>query len=190
MNRPIGGRLPTTSPAKSVDNTDVIIVGAGPTGLTLACDLARRGVPFRIVDKATEPFTGSRGKGVQPRTLEVFDDLDIVQELLSAGSPYPRMNAHVWFLDLKWHMHKQVQATPDVPYPAVWLVPQWRTEKTLRDRLERLGRRVEQGVEIVGLEQDQSSVGVQLRREGQIQTVAASYVVAADGGHGFYKISQ
>jgi len=166
-----------------------MIIGAGPTGLTLACDLARHGVPFRIVDKATEPFTGSRGKGVQPRTLEVFDDLGIVGELLSAGSPYPRMNAHVWFLELKWHMHKQVQATPDVPYPAVWLVPQWRTEKILRDRLERFGCRVEQGVEIVGLEQDPSGARVQLRREGQVQTAAASYVVAADGGHSFVRKS-
>ena len=168
---------------------DVIIVGAGPTGLTLACDLARRGVPLRIVDKATEPFTGSRGKGVQPRTLEVFDDLGIVEELLCAGSPYPRMNAHLWFLDLKWRMHKQVQATPDVPYSNVWLVPQWRTEKILRDRLERLGCRVEQGVEIVALEQDQAGASVQLLREGQAQTVAASYVVAADGGRSFVRKS-
>ncbi|HEY3658840.1 MAG TPA: FAD-dependent oxidoreductase [Steroidobacteraceae bacterium] len=177
------------APPADPNHTDVIIVGAGPTGLTLACDLARRGVPFRIVDKAAEPFTGSRGKGVQPRTLEVFDDLGVVEELLSAGSPYPRMNAHVWFLDLKWHMHKQVQATPDVPYSNVWLVPQWRTEKILRDRLERLGYRVEQGVEIVALEQDEAGASVQLRREGQVDTAAASYVVAADGGRSFVRKS-
>src|ERR1700682_4282472 len=170
------------APPADPNHPDVIMVGAGPTGLTLACDLARRGVSFRIVDKSAEPFAGSRGKGVQPRTLEVFDDLGIVEELLSAGSPYQRMNAHLCFLDLKWRMHKQAQATPDVPYPSIWLVPQWRTEKTLRDRLERLGCRVEQGVEIVGLEQDQSSVRVQLQREGQVQTAAANYVVAADGG--------
>src|SRR5260370_9954488 len=170
---------------------DVIVTGAGLTGLTLACDLGRRGVPFRIVDKATEPFTGSRGKGVQPRTLEVFDDLGVVEELLSAGSPYPRMNAHVWFLDLKWHMHKQVQPTPDVPYSNVWLVPQWRKEKTLRDRLERLGYRVEQGVEIVGLEQNQAGASVQLRREGRVQTVAANFRVVARGGGSFVgKISE
>jgi 2-polyprenyl-6-methoxyphenol hydroxylase-like FAD-dependent oxidoreductase len=171
------------------NHTDVIIIGAGPTGLTLACDLARRGVPIRIVDKATEPFAGSRGKGVQPRTLEVFDDLGIVEKVLSGGSPYPRMNAHLWFLQLKWHMHKQVQATPDVPYPAIWLIPQWRTEKILRDRLEGLGCRVEQGVEAVGIEQDQAGVTVQLRRDGQPQTLAASYVVASDGGRSFVRKS-
>ena len=57
-------------------DTDVLIVGAGPTGLTLACELARRGVPFRLIEAAPGPQPGSRGKGLQPRTLEVFDDLD------------------------------------------------------------------------------------------------------------------
>ena len=52
----------------------VLIVGAGPTGLTLACDLARRGIPLRLVDSAPEPFKGSRAKGLRPRTLEVFED--------------------------------------------------------------------------------------------------------------------
>jgi 2-polyprenyl-6-methoxyphenol hydroxylase-like FAD-dependent oxidoreductase len=57
---------------------DVLIVGAGPSGLTLACDLARRGVNFRIVDKIAPYFAGSRGKGLQPRSLEVRHDLGIV----------------------------------------------------------------------------------------------------------------
>ena len=57
--------------------TDVLVVGAGPTGLTLACDLARRGVAVRIVDRAQEFPGGSRGKGLSPRSLEVFDDLAV-----------------------------------------------------------------------------------------------------------------
>ena len=58
--------------------TDVLVVGAGPTGLTLAIELARRGVAVRIIERDTTPFTGSRGDGVQPRTLEVFEDLGIL----------------------------------------------------------------------------------------------------------------
>ena len=54
---------------------DVLIVGAGPTGLTLGCELARRNISCRIVEKSPELFIGSRAKGLQPRTLEVFDDL-------------------------------------------------------------------------------------------------------------------
>jgi 2-polyprenyl-6-methoxyphenol hydroxylase-like FAD-dependent oxidoreductase len=60
-------------------------VEAGPTGLTLACDLARRGVRLRIIDQAPEPFAGSRGKGLQPRSLEVLDDLGLVERVLAAG---------------------------------------------------------------------------------------------------------
>ena len=60
---------------------DVLIVGAGPTGLTLAIDLARRGVRLRLIDQAAAPFAGSRGKGLQPRSLEVFEDLERARPL-------------------------------------------------------------------------------------------------------------
>ena len=69
---------PDTRPA-----TEALIVGAGPTGLTLACELARRHVPFRLIEAATGPQPGSRGKGVQPRTLEVFHDLGIIDRVLA-----------------------------------------------------------------------------------------------------------
>lgn len=62
----------------SVLKTDVLIVGAGAAGLTLAIDLARRGVSFRLVDKAQRCFEGSRGKGIQPRSQEVFEDLGVL----------------------------------------------------------------------------------------------------------------
>lgn len=55
--------------------TDVLICGAGVTGLTLAIELARHGVSFRLIEKRTTPFIGSRGKGIQPRTQEIFEDL-------------------------------------------------------------------------------------------------------------------
>ena len=67
------------------DNLQVLISGAGPTGLTLACDLARRGVQFRIVDKAPAYFIGSKGKGLQPRSLEVMDDFGIIDQILHNG---------------------------------------------------------------------------------------------------------
>ena len=66
-------------------DTTVLIVGAGPTGLMLACDLARKGVAFRIVEASPGPQPGSRGKGVQPRSLEVFDDLGIGERVLAHG---------------------------------------------------------------------------------------------------------
>jgi len=65
--------------------TYVLVVGAGPTGLTLACELLRRGVRCRIIDKASGPATTSRALGLQPRTLELFDTMGIVDQVLSTG---------------------------------------------------------------------------------------------------------
>ena len=74
--------------------TDVLICGAGAAGLALAIDLARRGVDFRLIDKAETPFRGSRGKGIQPRSLEVFEDYGIVDRLFATGGPYPPIRAY------------------------------------------------------------------------------------------------
>jgi 2-polyprenyl-6-methoxyphenol hydroxylase-like FAD-dependent oxidoreductase len=73
---------------------DVLICGAGAAGLTLAIELARRGVSFRLIDKTREPFPGSRGKGIQPRTQEVFEDLGILDKVVAAGGVYPRMREY------------------------------------------------------------------------------------------------
>src|SRR3954470_20105373 len=68
---------------------DVLICGAGAAGLTLAVELARRGMRFRLIDEMPGPFRGSRGKGLQPRTLEIFEDLGVADRLLAVGGPYP-----------------------------------------------------------------------------------------------------
>src|SRR5262249_12909210 len=70
-------------------STDVLIGGAGAAGLTLAIDLARRGIAFRLIDKIDAPFLGARGKAIQPRSQEVFEDLGIVDRVVAAGGPYP-----------------------------------------------------------------------------------------------------
>jgi 2-polyprenyl-6-methoxyphenol hydroxylase-like FAD-dependent oxidoreductase len=70
-------------------DTDVLISGAGAAGLALAIDLARRGIAFTLIEQNEQPFGGSRGKGIQPRTLEVFEDLGLVDRLAAAGAPYP-----------------------------------------------------------------------------------------------------
>src|SRR5260370_13422033 len=85
---------------RTVYETQVIIVGAGPTGLTLGIELARRSIAFRLIDAAEEPFRGSRGKGIQPRTLEVFEDLGIIGTVLQAGMPYPVFCVHLGPLSL------------------------------------------------------------------------------------------
>ena len=74
---------------------NVLIAGAGPTGLTLAIDLARRGIGVRLIEKAADYFNGSRGDGLQPRTLEVFDDLGVIDQVLEQGMPMPVMRISI-----------------------------------------------------------------------------------------------
>ena len=92
---------------------DVLIAGAGPTGTALAIDLVRRGLRVRIVDKAPHSFEGSRAKGLQPRTLEVLDDLGVTPVLLAQGSLYPKLGIHIGPAVLPWSMMKNRDATPE-----------------------------------------------------------------------------
>ena len=70
-------------------DTDILICGAGAAGLTLAIELARRHVAFRIIEQLDSPFRGSRGKGIQPRSQEIFEDLGILDRVVAAGGVYP-----------------------------------------------------------------------------------------------------
>ncbi|WP_330358626.1 FAD-dependent oxidoreductase [Streptomyces chartreusis] len=161
-------------------STDVLIVGAGPTGLALGIDLARRGVDALVVERAGELFPGSRGKGIQPRTMEVFDDLGVLDAIHAAGGGYPV--GMIWQDGQRVGEHRMfdpVEPTEDSPYDEPWMVPQWRTQRILFDRLEELGGKVAFGLETVGLEQDEDGVTVRLATGGSVR---ARYVVAADGG--------
>ncbi|WP_449338763.1 FAD-dependent oxidoreductase [Streptomyces chartreusis] len=161
-------------------STNVLIVGAGPTGLALGIDLARRGVDALVVERAGELFPGSRGKGIQPRTMEVFDDLGVLDAIHAAGGGYPV--GMIWQNGQRVGEHRMfdpVEATEDSPYDEPWMVPQWRTQRILFDRLEELGGKVAFGLEAVGLAQDEDGVTVRFAAGGSVR---ARYVVAADGG--------
>ena len=161
--------------------TAVLIAGAGPTGLTLALDLARRGISFRLIDAAAAPFAGSRGKGIQPRTLEIFDDLGVAGEILAAGAVYPKFRVHAGPFSLRGgSLSAGKQPTEQVPYPNLWMVPQARTEAILRDRLRALGGEVEFGKAIATFTQDEHSVNATLAT-GEV--VRGAFLAGCDGGH-------
>ena len=158
----------------------VLIAGAGPTGLTLALDLLRRKIPCRLIDAAETPFTGSRGKGIQPRTLEIFDDLGIIEPILAAGGLYPRLRIHLGPLSIRvGSLGSSKPPTVSTPYPNLWMVPQSRTETILRERLEALGGRVEFNTAIVSFRQDQDGVDVTLSTG---ETVRVDFLIGCDGG--------
>jgi 2-polyprenyl-6-methoxyphenol hydroxylase-like FAD-dependent oxidoreductase len=160
--------------------TDVLVVGAGPTGLMAACELTQWGVRVRVLDAATGPFTGSRGKGIQPRTLEVLESLGVAGRLVSLGRfriPMRAYSADGGVQDQDGH--PGVVPTPDSPYARTLVIPQWRVEETLRELLAGFGVEVEYGRAVVGLEQDPHRVVAELA-DGS--GVAADYLVGSDGG--------
>ncbi len=162
----------------------VLVVGAGPTGLALACELARRNVAVRIVDRASEYFGGSRGKGLQPRTLEVLDDLGVVDEAFEWGiEGIGFRNYRPGEPPVDTDPQAEQVRTPAVPYPKSVVIPQWRTERILRDRLATLGVPVELGTELVDFEQSADDVTVTLTGPAGTERVTADYLVGCDGGH-------
>ncbi|WP_433974894.1 FAD-dependent monooxygenase [Tunturiibacter lichenicola] len=159
----------------------ILIIGAGPTGLTLAIDLARRGVNFRLLEAADTPFQGSRGKGIQPRTLEVFEDLGVIDQILAAGAPYPKFRIHLGPLSMRaGSLGSSKPSTERIPYPNLWMVRQSRTEEILRERLHQLGHEVEFSTALANLEQSDHSVHATLSNG---ETVHAEYLIGCDGGH-------
>jgi 2-polyprenyl-6-methoxyphenol hydroxylase-like FAD-dependent oxidoreductase len=168
--------------AMTMPDTDVLIVGAGPTGLMLACALAQRKVRFRIVEASPFPQKGSRGKGVQPRSLELFDDLGIADRVIAHGRFDIGILQHDGTGGSKLAPSRMRPSTPDAPYMSTLLIPQWRVEEALRDKLGELGGHVEFGVALTGFVQNDDSVSAQLADSAGRQQVHARWLVGCDGG--------
>jgi 2-polyprenyl-6-methoxyphenol hydroxylase-like FAD-dependent oxidoreductase len=163
----------------------VLIVGAGPTGLTLACELARRGVSFRLIEAAPGPQPGSRGKGIQPRTLEVFEDLGIVDRVLANGrmAMPTRSTGPDGQVTLGGAVPEALRNRPDIPYAASLITPEWRIEEALRLRLAEFGGAVEFGTALDSFEQSDDGVSAVVGTGGETETVTARWLVGCDGGH-------
>ncbi|WP_051326274.1 FAD-dependent monooxygenase [Glycomyces tenuis] len=163
--------------------TDVLIAGAGPVGLTLACDLARRGVDVRIIDRAAAHPVGTRARGVRARTQEVFEDLGVLDRLTEhAEAPLPTR-----FYDADGNVVREAvmydaPPIPGAPYPGSLMVGQQCTEAALRERLASLGPRVELGRELIDLAQDRDQVTATVRSGGRRDDLRARYLVGCDGG--------
>ena len=161
--------------------TAVLIVGAGPAGLTLAVDLARRGTSFRLIEAQQTPSEGSRGKGIQPRSLEIFDYLGVIDQVLAAGAPYPAFRTHLAALSIRaGSLGTSKPPTETMAYPNIWMVPQARTEAILRERLRTLGGEVEFGKALTTFTQNEHGVEATVST-GEI--VQADFMIGADGGH-------
>ncbi|WP_260636085.1 FAD-dependent oxidoreductase [Streptomyces angustmyceticus] len=174
-----GAALPDNGTA-----VDVLIVGAGPTGLALAIDLTRRGVRTLLVERQEQLSPGARGNGMQPRTQEVYDDLGVIEAAFAAGGLYPPTalweNGEITEIT---EMIERVESTPDNPYSNALMVPQYRNLEVLHARLRELGQDVLFRTELTTFDQDSTGVTARLRHtDGTERTVRAAYLVASDGG--------
>ena len=162
---------------------DVLIAGAGPTGLALALWLAKLGVDVRIVDKAQEPGTTSRAVAVQARTLELYRQLDLSEEIVARGHKTPAVNL--------WVKGKKAARVPFetvgaglTPYPFLFIFPQDQHERLLIERLAAVGIVVERGVELARYEDLGDLVTARLRRaDGGEEVREARYIAGCDGAH-------
>ncbi|MGH2617647.1 MAG: FAD-dependent monooxygenase [Thermomicrobiales bacterium] len=162
--------------------TPVLIVGAGPTGLTLAIELARRGVPFRLIDRDPAPAQTSRALGVQARTIEVFRLMGIPETALQ---PAVRPRA-VRFAERNRTLARialTVNTRSDGTESPLIVVNQSDTERVLARRLDQLGGRIEQSVELVGFRLDGDQVVATLRDAAGESEVRTRFLVGADGAH-------
>lgn len=164
-----------------MNNIMVLIIGAGPVGLTLACEMARRKVPFRIIDRLALPPQGSRAKGVQPRSLEISNDLGIAEELVATGQtdlPYRKFSGS----QLLGETPRGIFTRDDTRYPKVLLLPQYRVEEALSRKLMELGGIVEWATELASFIQANDGITCQLENPNWTEELTCSYMVACDGG--------
>ncbi len=164
-----------------MNHTPILIIGAGPVGLTLACELARRQVSFRLIERAAEPPRGSRAKGLQPRSLEILNDLGLAETLLAAGHtdlPYRKFAGN----QLLGEAPRRTFPRDDTRYPKTLLLPQYTVEEALRTKLGELGGAVEWATELVTFSQTEQGFTCRLEHPNWTEELTCTYLVACDGG--------
>ena len=161
---------------------EVLVVGAGPVGLTAAYELRRRGVAVRVVDRAPGPAVTSRATATHARTLEIYHQIGIIDDILPRGQRAEhftmyRAGHRLIRMDTEY-------STLPTRYPFTLQVDQVITEEVLRTRLQDQGVEVEWGIELEKIDPGPDRVAVTLRhRDGLVEQVTAPWLIGADGGH-------
>jgi 2-polyprenyl-6-methoxyphenol hydroxylase-like FAD-dependent oxidoreductase len=160
-----------------IEKPKVLIVGAGPTGLTMAHELARDGINCRVVDKSAHRATESRAIAIHPRTVETFELMGLAGDFLDAGHRIIGVNIYGEHERIA-HVGFGMLATR---YPFVLAVPQDDTERILEERVAQRGVRIERNTEMIKVTQSDSGVSARLRTADGIEDVEADWLLGCDG---------
>ncbi len=160
---------------------DVLIIGAGPTGLVLALWLTKLGANVRIVDKTSEPGTTSRALAVQARTLELYRQLGLTEEVIAQGHKVPAVN--LWVRGRRTARIPFENVGSDLTaYPFLHIFPQDQHERLLIARLQALGVTVERRTELIRFAENSDGVTAYLRGpDGDEHQCEARYIAGCDG---------
>lgn len=165
-------------------DTEVLIIGAGPTGLMMACQLLRYGVKFRILDKQKDRAHESRAFAIQAKSMEIFQNLGCAEEFLKVA----RSNVDfAFFINGK----KQIEITfkyfthQDTPFPSVYFLPQAETERILIELLAKQGVYIERQKELITFSQDMRGVQANIKdlTTGITEKLVCDYIIGCDGAH-------
>jgi 2-polyprenyl-6-methoxyphenol hydroxylase-like FAD-dependent oxidoreductase len=163
----------------STTDTDVLIVGAGPVGLFLANECARRGLRWRLIEAHSRQSIHSKALAIFPRTLEIFDMAGLAAPFLEAANRVTSVA-----IMLPERTLARIPFTPEEsPYPFIAMVPQNVTEQILAEELRRKGGCIEYETTFVAAEQDDEAVNVTIASQGTTRQLRASFVVGCDGAH-------
>ncbi|MFI5860237.1 FAD-dependent monooxygenase [Streptomyces sp. NPDC051546] len=170
--------------------TDVLIVGAGPVGLSAAAELRRHGASCRLVDRLPARLPYAKAVGIQPRTLEIWDRMGLVRTVLEAAAP---LRGQLIYVNGTEQARIELVLPPEVPYGFAAL-PQYETERILEEHLASLGTVIERGTELLSFTQDGDGAGdavgpaagvTSLLRtaSGGEEELRTRYLIGCDGAH-------
>ncbi|MTI32559.1 FAD-dependent oxidoreductase [Xanthovirga aplysinae] len=164
----------------SSDSPEVLIVGAGPTGLSLALQLHRYKIAFRIIDQKKGPSTESRAFGIHARTLEIFDQLGVIKEILREGQSLKGFN----YKTVKRTIHFSAEGLIQSKYGFIWILAQSKIESILAAKLSEYGIEVEWEHQLEAFHEKNNVIHCQLNRgDGEGEEENVHYLIGCDGAH-------
>lgn len=158
----------------------VLIVGAGPTGLTIAVSLWQQGVKCRVIDKLLEPSDKSKALAIHARSLEMFESMGLADEMVAQGNICGGFSMYAG----KTRLAQVSTADVDSPFPYILMLSQAEIERILTEKLVALGGKIERGIELIKMTESNDAVTVELKHSnGDEETASFPWVVGCDGAH-------